>query len=107
MLNLTPHAIAVRAPDGTDHVFQPSGSIARVKMLETVVGTCAVTGAPVIVRTPGEVTGLPEDGQPCLVSAMVASACPDRAGVFAPDTGPTAIRDDRGLVFAVTRLVAA
>lgn len=107
MLNLTPHAIVVRSPDGTDHVFPPSGKVARVAMLETVVGACAETGAPVIVRTPDEVTGLPEEGQPCIVSAMVASACPDRAGVFAPDTGPTAIRDDRGLVVAVTRLVAA
>lgn len=38
---------------------------------------------------------------------MVASACAGRAGVFAPDSGATAIRDERGLIVAVTRLVAA
>ena len=38
---------------------------------------------------------------------MVASACAGRAGVFAPDSGATAIRDERGLIVAVTRLVVA
>jgi hypothetical protein len=107
MLNLTPHAITVRAPDGTDHVFPPSGTIARVSMLEQQIGVCAVTRAPVITRTAGSPFGLPDYGTPCIVSAMVLAACPGRSGVFAPDTGATAIRDDRGRVVAVTRLVAA
>lgn len=72
MLNLTPHQITVRSQDGTDHVFPPSGQLARVATTEVVVGSC--------------------HGRP---------------GVFAPDSGPSAIRDDRGLVVAVTRLVAA
>ena len=107
MLNLTPHAITVRAPDGKDHVFPPSGTIARVSMLEQQIGVCAVTRAPVITRTAGSPFGLPDEGTPCVVSAMVLAACPGRSGVFAPDTGATAIRDDRGMVVAVTRLVAA
>ncbi len=107
MINLTPHSITVRAPDGTDHVFPPSGSVARVAMNETHVGVCKITGAPVIVRTAGAPTGIPDEGTPCIVSAMVLSACHGFRGVFAPDTGQTAIRDDRGQVVAVTRLVAA
>ena len=107
MINLTPHSITVRAPDGTDHIFPPSGSVARVAMNETHVGVCKITGAPVIVRTAGAPTGIPDEGTPCIVSAMVLSACHGFRGVFAPDTGPTAIRDDRGQVVAVTRLVAA
>lgn len=107
MFNLTPHAITVRAPDGTDHTFPPSGVVARVSMLETVVGVCPVTGAPIITRAAGDPVGLPEDGSPCIVSAMVLAACPGRAGVFAPDSGPTAVRDARGQIVAVTRLVAA
>ena len=107
MLNLTPHAITVRAPDGTDHTFPPSGSVARVATTEVQVGACNITGAPIVRRTLGEPQGLPEEDTPCLVSAMVASACPGRLGVYAPDSGPTAIRDDRGLIVAVTRLVAA
>jgi len=107
MLNLTPHLIAVHSPDGAHHFFPPSGVVARVSMLETVVGVCPVTGAPIITRTAGDPVGLPEDGSPCIVSAMVLAACPGRAGVFAPDSGPTAIRDERGQIVAVTRLVAA
>ena len=107
MRNLTPHPIAVRSPDGTETVFPPSGTVARVATVETVVGVCPVTNAPVVVRTMGEAQGLPDDGTPCLVSALVLSACPGFPGAFAPDTGPTAIRDERGQVVAVTRLVAA
>jgi len=107
MLNLTPHLIAVHSPDGAHHFFPPSGVVARVAMLETVVGVCPVTGAPIITRTAGDPVGLPEDGSPCIVSAMVLAACPGRAGVFAPDRAPTAIRDERGQIVAVTRLVAA
>lgn len=107
MLNLTPHAITVRSPDGTDHTFQPSGTVARVATVETVIGHCPVTGAPIVSRSFGAVHGLPEEGAPCIVSALVLGAVPGRAGTFAPDTGATAIRDVRGLVIAVTRLVAA
>ena len=107
MLNLTPHAITVRAPDGADHTFPPSGVVARVATTETVIGACPMTGAPIVRRTLGEPVGLPPAGTPCIVSAMVAGACPGRAGVFAPDSGPTAIRDERGQIVAVTRLVAA
>jgi len=106
MINLTPHAITVRAPDG-DHTFYPSGSVARVATAEEVVGTCPVTGAPIVRRTLGDPQGLPDAGEPCIVSAMVLSACPGRSGVFAPDSGPTAVRDERGQLVAVTRLIAA
>lgn len=107
MINLTPHAITVRAPDGADHTFPPSGTVARVATTETVIGACPMTGVPIVRRTLGEPQGLPPVGTPCLVSAMVAGACQGRDGVFAPDTGPTAIRDERGQIVAVSRLVAA
>ena len=105
LLNLTPHAITLRTPQG-DVILPPSGTVARVSMADEVVGTAA--GLPVIRRTPGPVVGLPTDGTPCVVSSMVLAALPaGTPGVYAPDTGPTAIRDERGLVVAVTRLVAA
>ena len=107
MINLTPHAITVRAADGTDTTYPPSGTVARVSTTDEVVGACPVTGAPIVRRVFGEVTGLPEEGTPCLVSALVLSAVPGRAGVYAPDTGPTAIRNEAGQIVAVTRLVAA
>lgn len=104
MINLTPHAITLQLADGTAVTFPPSGKIARVTSSEVVIGT--LHGVPVIQRQFGAVEGLPEDGAPCLVSALVLSACPGREGVYAPDTGPTAIREN-GQVVAVTRLVAA
>ena len=107
MINLTPHAIVVRTPAG-DVTFAPSGTIARVTMAEEIIGTCPLTGAPIIRRVPGEVIGLPEDGTPCIVSAMVLATLPSGTpGVYAPDTGATAIRAENGHVIAVTRLVAA
>lgn len=104
MLNLTPHAITVQAADGSRMTFAPSGQVARVATLESVVGE--YDGIPVITRSMGEAQGLPEEGTPCIVSAMVASAVPGRKGVYAPDSGSTAIREN-GQVVAVTRLVAA
>lgn len=103
--NLTPHAITLRTESG-DITIPPSGTIARVSTKETEVGTIA--GLKVVSRQFGEVTGLPDDGTPCIVSSMVLSALPaGTPGVYAPDTGPTAIRNDAGHVVAVTRLVAA
>tara|TARA_R110000868_G_C10721113_1_gene750807 strand:- start:429 stop:815 length:387 start_codon:yes stop_codon:yes gene_type:complete len=108
MLNLTPHAITIALPTGESVTFPPSGRLARLTFKEfgseVVVGT--LHGVPVIQRQFGAVEGLPKDGMPCLVSALVLSACPGREGVYAPDTGPTAIRKD-GQVVAVTRLVSA
>lgn len=110
MINLTPHPITVRLPDGTDRTYQPDGSVARVAMQETVLYVTP-DGVPVVRRTPGEVIGLPRNSAgiaPCLVSSMVLAALPaGTLNVYAPDTGPTAIRDERGQVIAVTRLVIA
>ena len=109
MLNLTPHAITVRLPDGTDRTYPPSGTVARVVMEEDVV--FYLREVPVIRREPGEVVGLPTDGTACLVSAMVLAAMPSQRcempNVYAPDTGPTAIRDEKGHIVAVTRFVVA
>lgn len=107
LINLTPHAITIRAEDGTETTIPPSGAVARVSTTDEAVGTCPITGAPIVRRRFGDVTGLPEEGVPCLVSALVLSAVPGREGVYAPDTGPTAVRNESGQIVAVTRLVAA
>ena len=109
MINLTPHTIRVMNPETGEIVeLPPSGVVARVSTTEEVVGTVTIGTmvVPVMRKVFGEVVGLPEDGQPCIVSGMVAAAVPGWAGVFAPDTGPTAVRKD-GQVWAVTRLNAA
>jgi hypothetical protein len=109
MKNLTPHAIVIRTAEG-DTTVEPSGSVARVASTETVVpaGTgIAGVDIPVATREWGEVSGLPAEGEPCIVSALVLGRVPGRKGVYAPDTGPTAIRDEKGQIMAVTRLIAA
>ena len=109
VLNLTPHAITVRLPDGTDRTYPPSGTAARVVM-EEYVAFYLHGVIPVIRREPGEVVGLPTDGAPCLVSAMVLDVLRGAGhaalNIYAPDTGPTAIRNEKGHIVAVTRLVA-
>ena len=104
MLNLTPHAITIATKNG-DVTLQPSGTIARVETIEVVVGVCPITGVDLINRTYGEVYGLPNNEDAVIVSAMVLDAIKDRKNVFAPDTGNTAIRNDKGHIIKVTRLV--
>ena len=110
MINLTPHAIVLRTPAG-DMTYLPSGSVARVATLSTPTGAI-VLGVPVVRNAYGPVTGLVRDAQgvplPCIVSGMVLAALPSGTlNVYAPATGATAIRDDKGQVVAVTELVAA
>lgn len=104
MINLTPHAIVLRRENGTEVTFPPSGKLARVASSEVTVGE--YEGIPIVTRKFGEPEGLPEEGELCLVSALVLGTVPGRKGVYAPDSGPSAIREN-GQIVAVTRLVAA
>ena len=110
LINLTPHAIVLRAADGTDTTVEPSGTIARVS---STTGTPSdVAGIPVPVWSAdsmGEVTGLPDPSFSVLliVSGMVGDACKGRRfDVLVPGTGPNdgAIRNEKGHIVAVTRL---
>lgn len=112
MLNVTPHEICIRLPDGTEKTFPPLGQVARVGTIESELP--ALDGIPVILRDFGAVQ-LPEavyeNAAPFLVSSLVLEAAkqqnhPDLGRMYAPDTGPTAIREG-GQVKAVTRLVRA
>lgn len=113
MLNLTPHPITIRTATG-DVTYAPSGTVARVAAVETArPGVWAVDheggteqSVPVVSREWGAVSGLPSSGETCLVSSLVLGAvAPGTRGVYAPDTGPTAVRDAAGQIVAVTRLV--
>ena len=104
MLNLTNHPITLIDVNGDAVTFQPSGTVAHVHVITKVVEHIGLV--PVVTRILGKVEGLPEEGTPCLVSTMTAAAVPGRKGVYAPDVGISAMRDN-GRVVAVTRLVAA
>lgn len=111
MMNLTPHAIGLRSADGTDTVLPPSGTVARVTSTPGALET--VEGCPVPVagcQTFGGVEGLPEPtpGTMFVVSGVVLTELKgSRPDVVGPGTGPNdgAIRNDKGHVVAVTRLV--
>ena len=130
LVNLTPHAIVLRAANGEDTILPPSGTVARVATVPGVVE--ARKGFPCLTMTAptyGAVEGLPAPGEcsgfcepeiygycQCppsetayVVSSMVLARCAGREDVFGPGTGPNdgAIRDPEGRVIAVTRLIGA
>lgn len=124
IINLTPHSITLHTPcrggiddhehavfcgcpgrDGVWDEFEPSGEVARVEMVSSVVRE--VWGADVVSQIPGEVQDLP-DPEPntfFIVSRLVLDACRDRFDLLAPDTGPTAGRDDKGQIQWVCRFI--
>ena len=111
LVNCTPHALTLRAADGTDTILPPSGTVARVTSTPGALAT--VEGLPVPVagaQTFGAVEGLPAPvaGTFFVVSALVLGALKgSREDVLGPGTGPNdnAVRNDKGHVVAVTRLV--
>ena len=128
-INLTPHVIRIVGANTETQEeqvleIQPSGKVAirRPKMGETTAQrldqfefyVSSRSLGPVVVMVHDSMgVSMPKaeefpkraDGVIYLVSSMVQEAmgvCPD---VLAPDTGPTAIRDEKGNVWAVTRLI--
>lgn len=93
-------------PHGEIHEFAPSGVTARVAVISEKVSVEALS-FNVVSTTYGEVEGIgnPSDG-PYLVSAMVLDRLgPEYAGVaFAPDTGPSAVRNNKGHIDYVVQL---
>lgn len=105
IINLTPHAITL--VDGGVETTLPSSGVARVASKPGQ----ALGGVFFSSTTFGDVEGLPapQEGKVFVVSALVAGRCVGRADVFSPGTGPAdgAIRDEKGQIKAVTRLIQA
>ena len=109
-VNLTPHSITLRGENG-DIVIQPSGEVARVAQTQGMELT-PVNGVPVYSAPEvGAVEGLgePQEDTMYIVSGMVLAHCQNRTDVFGPGTGPNdgAVRNEKGHIVAVTRLIAA
>lgn len=124
LVNLTPHTIRVVVSHGYTDILEipPSGKVARVtskqyfhnyievykpdsfgegpeEFRETIplkIPVCKTT-----FEEPIEVPE-PEEGTVYIVSSLVKQQLPNRYDVVAPDTGPSAIREN-GQVVAVTR----
>lgn len=108
IFNLTPHLVRIVDTDGNVHNILPSGTVATVSVTMTPSQPVTVDGLQFAVnrRELGQVRNLPEQQLNTIyvVSAMVKERTLDRPDVFAPDTGPTAIRNE-GQVWAVLGLV--
>lgn len=106
IVNLTGHDIVVLT-EGEKITFPASG-IARVETSQDEIGQVlnglTTKGISLMKTFYGKVTGLPEPEPNTIfiVSSLVASRVPEREDVVAPDTGPTAIREN-GQIVAVTR----
>lgn len=105
IINLTPHAITVVV--GNEKIVYPaSGTIARVATVE--IQTNTLHGIPVFKQEYGSVESLPmpdPNVDAYIVSAVVLAALKKtRHDVVAPNTGPTAIREN-GQIVAVRSFV--
>ena len=112
-LNLTPHDIVI---EGYGNIS--SSGVARVttKEIEETVRHCGIDFKVVIERKPSGILlpesyyNLPKD-EPIwvLVSFMALEYLRDQGTenirFVAPDTGPTAIRDEKGQITSVRRLI--
>jgi hypothetical protein len=110
LVNLTPHPITIKV-DGKELVIQPTKPSARVSTVENLVDPIHYEGIeiPVIESGYGNIVDLPpqQEGVVYITSLIVAQRAVllGRLDVLAPDTGPTAVRDEQGKILAVTRLV--
>ena len=106
-VNCTPHPITIQGLGD----LPPSGILPRVS--KDCSYDLEINGVRVRQKFYGAVTGLPNpvDGLTFIVSGMVRDAISvlpahmRRPDVCAPDTGPDAIRNDKGQIVAVRGLV--
>ena len=110
LINLTPHSVTIRKPDDTVITIPPSGSIARVESFEEPRPD--TEGIPTIRRMWGGINlgTTIEEGNIYIVSTLVLDAVQDETDplakvLVAPDTGQTAVRDDRGQIVEVKRFI--
>lgn len=106
-VNLTPHDINMRRhKNGREFTCPASGEVARVETVEEQVSRTRFF-LPCYTRRFGKVEGLPEpkEGTVYIVSSLVLENVRGRTDVVAPDTGPTAVRNEKGHIVAVTRWV--
>lgn len=111
-VNLNKHVISVflgHAKTCLD--FPPDGRVATVSVKQEEVGGIDFPNGLVMLvqNVYGDIQGLPEpeEGTYYIVNAIVLERAKlaGRRDCIAPDTGPTAIRDEKGQVKAVCRFV--
>lgn len=119
--NLTPHAISIQLDSGKVITVPPSGKVARVSYQANapiIIATVEVDGEVVAIY--GNACSSPQFEIPPfegigIVSRLMLDAVQDELGfvlwdgpvpaLVAPDTGPSAIRNEQGQVVAVRNLI--
>jgi len=107
IVNLTPHIIKISNLENLDIIeVEPSGTVCRVDVYQTEVDRL-FGYIPIMQNRYGELIDLPnpEENTIFLVSSLVLSRIEHRNDVYAPDTGPTAVRNATGHIVSVIRLV--
>ena len=101
LVNLTPHSLNIVAADGSTVDIPPSGNIARVGSISSIVAT--VNGININKQTFGKVVDLPDaqDGIIYIVSRMVKDRVPDRNDVLVPGAP---VRDAEGKIIGADGL---
>lgn len=102
LVNLNPHKIVVEV-EGKQVVFEPAAEPCRIKVTQAVADD--INGIPVVENVYGAIEGLPIEIERTvyIVNALILAALKNsRKDCVAPDTGPTAIREN-GQVTAVKR----
>ena len=117
-VNLTQHTITLISECGEHIEIEPSGTVARVETKQYKLGTVRIESRRFKIsdRKFGDVSGFPDFNSQAriyaphevpvyLVSAIVFSACPHRIDIACPDTGESAVRNEKGHIVAVRGLI--
>lgn len=109
-INLTPHTVTIEKENGERISFPPSGKVARVSVNQIV--SHDINGIQVVENVYCDIEGLPDHKENpnavYIVSSLVGAAKPaswGRYDLLGPDSGPTAIRDEKNQIVAVRRFV--
>lgn len=118
--NLTPHSISIQLDSGKVITVPPSGKVARVSYQANapIIATVEIDGEAVAIY--GNACGSPQFEIPPfegigIVSRLMLDAVQHELdfalwdgpvpALVAPDTGPTAVRNEQGQVVAVRNLI--
>ena len=104
-INCTPHVVSVQFPSGEVHSFPACGIVPRVQQHNVPV--IHINDIPMSNIIYGEVENLPEPKENTyyIVSALVRERVPNRKDVISPDSGPSAIRNEKGQIEAVVGFI--
>lgn len=109
VVNLTPHSVNVILTSGEEIEIPPSGIVARVKQVERPAGLLGKI--PLVSVHYNSVEGLPNPKEVdyIVVSTLVAQALSNSpqwwGKVLVPNTGPSAVRDEKGNIKAVRSFI--